>query len=592
MVVTALTTVARLAGQSDGKVMSIITAFLLTSGYGGYDNPLISVNLNAFDETEIIGWPPSGSLPALGFTQTVINNLPVSTTPRLLPAFMPKAYLHDYYFRIHITPASIDLGNISSTQGVNVLVWNAWLTPQTLNSFSGAEEGIEVTPPRPLPLTFGALEENLWGILVSSTGTPQIDINIEFDFAGIDSPVLHITGTRVTMWPFLPDWSESITQRMEWATDILTSNTGTEQRRALRLSPRRFYSGRFLLFKADRPYFDMLMAGNGAGTFAIPIWPEMQELKAAVQAGDTEVLCNTAQREFIPGGMVVLRTPDVNDIFTLETIIIKHVFDDHLVTERPLQQSWPSGTRLYPARSCRLSSQPKVERITDQDVISNINFEINEASDWQAELPATLYRGFPVFEARPDENKNLTTEYLRILQTLDNVAGIPAVYDNSKQPFSAQEHAFFLVGAEEVDAFKRFMYALRGRQVSVWVPTHMSDMQVAAVSSNNRMIIQKMGYAQFGVGRVGRRDIRLERKSGLVTMHRIEAAVDLQDGTEQIQIDPPLLDLVFPDDVGRISFMALCRLDSDSVELEHAHDIETFTRASVVWRSLKDETEG
>lgn len=571
--------------------MSTIEAFILSSGYGGAVNPYLSSDLADFNADEIIGWPPSTSHAELGFTQRMTSNLPVSTAPRVLKSFIAKAFLYDYYYRIHMTPAHIDLGNISSTQGLNIKLWNAYLEPKVVNGVSGEENGIEVKPPRTIPMTFGTLEENQWGVLVSLYGSPSIDVNIHFDFEDIDTPTLRITGMRVTMWPFLPDWSEPVSQRFEWATDILTSNTGAEQRRALRLSPRRFYSSRFVMFEADRPYFDMMMAGNGSGIFAIPIWPEMQKLVAAVYKDETKISCETAYREFVPGGMAVLRTPDVSNIFTLETVIVKHVFDDHIITERPLQQSWPVGSRLYPARSCRLSSQPRIERITDQSIVTNINFEINEASDWQDEVPKFLYRSFPVFDERPNEDRSLTSEYLRILQTLDNVAGIPAVLDESKQGFTAQEHVWFLAGGQELDAFKRLIYGLRGRQVPVWVPTHMDDMKVASASSNSRMVIQKMGYAQFGFNRVGRRDIRVERKSGVVSYHRIVAAMDLQNGTEQLQIDPPLPDSIFPEDLGRISFMALCRLDSDSVELEHVSDINGLTRAKVVWRSLKDETE-
>ena len=162
--------------------------------------------------------------------------------------------------------------------------------------------------------------------------------------------------------------------------------------------------------------------------------------------------------------------------------------------------------------------------------------------------------------------------------------------DSAKTGFTAQAHRWFLVGAQELDAFKRLLYGLRGRQVPVWVPTHADDMQIEVAAANDVLIIQNIGYARFGVNKHARRDIRIERSNGNATYHRIIAATD-QGATERLSIDPPLADVIQPADVGRISFMALCRLDADSVSLEHVGDVSSLTRASVVWRSVRDEVE-
>lgn len=578
--------------------MAALTGYLANSAFGGSVNARLSQSFDRFNADEIIGWPPSASLIDQGFTAPVQSNLPVSVVAKALLGTRLNTYLDDLYYRIHIIPLNIALGNVSSSQGANVVLWNAYLVSQTVVSVTGLEEGITITPPgtppASIPYTLPALSETSWGISVAAEGPPAIDATISWNFDNINAPTVHITGMRVTMWPFVPDWSQALTERLEWATDILTSSTGAEQRRALRISPRRYYEARFITAQTDRSHFDMVLAGNGAGVWALPLWEQMQTLSEDAPAGSQAIACETAHREWRPGTMVVLRGADVGDVFTLETGIVDAVLPTGITLQRPLQQDWPAGARLYPARSARFSQLPTVERVTDQAITTSITFEMAEANDWNAELPATTYRGFAVFDARPDESQNLTNQYLRLLLTLDNTAGLPAVTDTAKTGFTAQAHRWFLVGAQELDEFKRLLYALRGRQVSVWVPTHADDMQITAAAANDVLVIQNIGYARFGVNRHGRRDIRIERVNSLgnevATYHRIIAAVD-QGATERLSIDPPLADVIQPADVSRISFMALCRLDADSVALEHVGDTGSLTRASVVWRSVRDEVE-
>ena len=571
--------------------MTILVGVLGRSGSGGFRSSYVSVGFSEYTGRNCIGWPPGESISAVGYGKYPGKHFPVSGLGKRRSAIFAKAYMHDFYFRVHVIPQKIDLGNISSEQGFDLIVWNAYFEPQKISTVTGVGSGVALTPPRSLPFDLQPLEETLWKGTALADGDPEIDIQVSFNFDDVDSPKAHITGMRVSMWPFLPDWTEPIEERLEWLTDVLTSGTGTEQRRSIRLSPRRYYRAQFLLFKDDRQYFEMSMVHNGAGTWALPLWAEMQETSEALQAGDDAIRCDTVNRELRPESMIVLRAADVNDIFTIETAIIASVFDDHVTLKRPLQKDWPVGTRLYPARSARLHSLPKVEYRSDEVTQTQVHFEVVGGNDWNAQPPAKMYRGFPLFDTRPDESKNLTSEYLRILKTLDNMTGIPAVVDMTGSGFYAQEHAWFLVGTQELSDFKGLLYYLRGRQVPVWVPTHKADLSIARISFGDVLFVKKINYTGFGLNRLGKRDIVIERNDGTSSAHRIVAAMDIGNNIERLSISPELDSELKPEDCARISFMGLCRLNSDSVTLEHVSDITGLTRASVIWRSLKEELE-
>lgn len=67
----------------------------------------------------------------------------------------------------------------------------------------------------------------------------------------------------------------------------------------------------------------------------------------------------------------------------------------------------------------------------------------------------------------------------------------------------------------------------------------------------------------------------------------IESAVD-GSGRETLLLDAPLPAQVGLDDVLRICFMSLMRLDQDSIEIDHMTDIEGVSEVQVMFRSAPD----
>jgi hypothetical protein len=67
----------------------------------------------------------------------------------------------------------------------------------------------------------------------------------------------------------------------------------------------------------------------------------------------------------------------------------------------------------------------------------------------------------------------------------------------------------------------------------------------------------------------------------------IESAVD-SSGRETLLLDAPLPVQVGLDDVLRICFMSLMRLDQDSIEIDHLTDTEGVSEVQVVFRAAPD----
>ncbi|MBI1627094.1 hypothetical protein, partial [Comamonas suwonensis] len=326
------------------------------------------------------------------------------------------------------------------------------------------------------------------------------------------------------LWTFPPNWSNSFKETLEWLTDVLQSPSGAEQRRALRLAPRRSFSFEVLVHQADRTRFDLWAHVLGAQPLALPIWTDAQYLGTPVAAGSSSIVASTAGYDFGAGGLAALASDELD---SWELVDVDQVTAGGLALATPTSHSWPKGSRLLPVRKALLQSLPEPVRLTDELARASVSFELIEPSSWPVQLPATLYRGKPVLESRPDESNDLTLGYERLTQRLDNQVGIPRITDTSGYGFVLQQHAWAIWGREEHTAFRSLLYGLRGRQASIWVPTHAADLVAAGQVQGQTLQVQPCGYADLittGKARMGRQDLRIELVTGEALHRRITAA--------------------------------------------------------------------
>jgi hypothetical protein len=290
--------------------MPAITAFPTTPALIPDHCPQVSADFDTFDPQEIVGCPWYVSLsPAYSpATAPAETHYPVEANGRTQDGYLSTCYFDDYYYRIHIAPPRLDLGNIVSTLTERIHVWNAWLTPQTLESIEGEEEGLSIVPVdgQAPPTTYSATEERAFDVTVTPQGVSRIDAALTFIWDNLPDAILIIVGDRAIIWAFPPDWTEPIEERLSFLTDILTSRSGLEQRRALRISPRRSFNARFIVEGDNRSALDFMLASGSANAWSLPIWPDVQFLAHDLASGSDFIACATANKDFVAGGMALL----------------------------------------------------------------------------------------------------------------------------------------------------------------------------------------------------------------------------------------------------------------------------------------------
>ena len=88
------------------------------------------------------------------------------------------------------------------------------------------------------------------------------------------------------LWTFPPNWNSPIKETLEWLTDVLQSPSGAEQRRALRLAPRRSFTFEVLVHQAQRTRADLWAHVLGAQVPRNPVpeigWYPLQKTAAGL----------------------------------------------------------------------------------------------------------------------------------------------------------------------------------------------------------------------------------------------------------------------------------------------------------------------
>jgi hypothetical protein len=435
----------------------------------------------------------------------------------------------------------------------------------------------------------------------------------------------------IKLWPFRPDWEGGILEKLEWLTDVMASTKGAEQRRPQRLTPRKVLEATFLPHGRGRQVFDLYVSDLGNEEWYIPLWYDVDTLTATLAIDGTELETEVGFREFTLNGFAVVRVPTSQDhdatTFTFEIVKVVGRTTHSLLIERAQEETearaWPVGSEIYPLRKARFTDQPVAEIVTAGIHSSNMSFTITEPNEWSGEVRTTgygaaygvsysstsdisplvpkanlgrvmdpahlpLFEGLRVLNVVPDYNQNMTYAYDRVLSLLDNSNGIPTSFDQLGYGVPTQKHTWFIHGREELARLRTLLYWLRGKVRPLWVPTFNDDLQLIAPADSGAVYIDvaDIGYVEHGSG-INRQVVAINLNNGAWIFRRVVAAVQ-GDGFERLELSAGLPQSIAPSDVYKISFMSVCRMAQDSVELSHETDSVGLTKAVTTFRATPD----
>jgi hypothetical protein len=548
------------------------------------------LNTGALDSRIVMAQPfaylVEGSTPGGGtFSITHLATLAKSLTgSRPATSFE----ITDWFFRIHILPNNLQLGNVVSNEVFTIGVWNAWLaTAQTLDTIVAFDaSGTTLTGQPPPPLVFEPNQQLDYTLSIDPLGPPTIDATYTFTFADAEVVVLSMFGQRITAWALTPDWATPVEERLGWKTDKLRAWDATEQRRALRIAPRRNVKFATWMSATDKQFIENQFFAWGALIWALPIWWDGQHLSAQSNPGDMLVLADTVGRDFVANGLAIILT----DARTYEVIQLGTITTTQLNLVRSIVGTWKRGSKLYPIRSARLMNTQRITRNNGSNADVEPEFQIIEACDWPAATGLPAYRGAPVLEDSPSVTDTAEGAYDRQTFTIDNQTGAIDVFDSAEIGFPNNSHNWFLKGKTAHTNFRSLLYLLKGAQGEIWVPSYESDLTLVAdiAPSDVSLQCQNSGLALYAA-KLNRQDIRVELYSGTIYYRRIIGASLIAPTTELVNLNTGFGVTIARTAVRRISFMALSVLASDEITINHDTMIGGISESSTPFRAVNHD---
>lgn len=394
--------------------------------------------------------------------------------------------------------------------------------------------------------------------------------------ADIDLPV----------WSVPPNWSTPVTERLEWLSNVHTSKSGAEQRTGVRETPRRFFEFRINPIGNVRSYVDLWLHNLGDGECLLPIWHDKAKLAADADDATTRLEFDTTFREYAAGDLAVI----YKNAFTFEVVEIDAVDDDGLDLATALADPWPRGAAVYPLRKSYLDPEVSSDALTSRVGETQMLFQVNQDNDYDpGDELLTTYAGYPLIQLEPNRMDALTTQYARIMETLDERIGLIARYDSTGRAFPTQFYNWKAKGRQQHHELRQLLYRLRGRQKAVWLPSFNEDVTLARplAALNNAINIQQIGYGLTGGVQPGRNRLLIRDTSGVNHVVQIAAtALPLGPGEERLTLTAPAGFQALTGFSG--SFLDTVRLDQDTVEITHHTDSDGVCEVSAAFKAFSD----
>jgi hypothetical protein len=491
-------------------------------------------------------------------------------------------FADDWYDRVHVLPGTLSLGNVLSPLTRRIELWNATRQRITLSSLtaSGATGGLSLSGQAAPPLNVEPLQSRLYTLAIDTLGDPVIEARYTFEVGGA-APSVVVTGARIAVWGFRPNWITGVTERLRWLTDVLTAYDGSEQRVRLRDQARRDLDYTALVGAQDARRLAAITLGWGARLYCLPLWCEADTLSLAVGVGDTRLpVTQAALKEYRIDGLVVVW----RDAGHSEAGVIKDIVDNTLWLQQPLARSYPASARVMPGVLARLRGETPTTYLTDAVISAPVRFEVEGHVDRAPAEIGPLWQGYAVLDVRPDRTTEVTETASRLLSILDTHTGPLSVDDTRLLPVIRRTLSWWLVGRTELARWKQWAAARAGRYQGLWLPSFADDVKVVlSVSPGDTALrIDHTGSGRYVGTHPLRAALRIELNKGQVFHRRVTGVTELDETTEAVGLDSALGLSAPPTDFRRVMWMSLARLDADTLEFHYETDAVARLAATFV----------
>lgn len=478
----------------------------------------------------------------------------------------------DWFESFHVIPRRFDFGNLLTTQQEPIEVYSAFRDDDHtwLSFVNNAGDGITLLGQPSLPVVIGPQTGIQMTLEVDTSGEPNVDSTLDFVF-DVGTTEVPITLQRVVLFALQPE--SGYDEFLEFLTEVINHDDGSEQRIAWRKNPRQLFDWRVIVEDgASRSRLENIIYEWQRRVFGIPVWHEQTTLTSAATAGDTTInVGETDFRDFREGGLVLIYQDDiVNDV---GTIAAGGIAASSITVESGLLSSYSEGALVVPLRTGVIRGTVQGKRYPSGAQELTIKFRVDDNDANLADTTAwTMLNSKVLLDDNNAISGTLSETFDQQVTIIDNDTG--KVYQTSAWGFNKRVSAktFWTNSLEGLWQVRQLLHALRGRQISFYLPTFADDLQPVTelTSGSSTMTITNVGYDQFVKERQNRNIIRITFVDGSTPLIRtITASTPIDASTEGITVDSPWPATYQPEDIDKVMFVEEVRFNSDTIRIQH-----------------------
>lgn len=362
--------------------------------------------------------------------------------------------------------------------------------------------------------------------------------------------------TRI--WPFKQ--RGAFIDSLQWQTDVIKAKAA-EQRIALRARPRRVLNYDFLMTDYQVASADSLI--NAADIFEVPDWGQSAPVTSA---SGTTVIADVSNLNIAIGDKVILWESDV----VYESLTVSNIVGSTITVDSTIILSYTDAI-IMPLLDSKMPDGFSVSRIGSD--LSNVsaNFVVFSGTD----IGATTYSTYQGHDLMDDDrvlgggSLEETTGWE--LNSFDNGIGTPKhirTRDYVQRRFTMR---WMLFTKAEMLTLRKWLHSRRGKQKVFWASTKAKDLEPASAASGTGLTVFDHTGANT-LDRVGEFDIQIEDVNGTLYNRRVTAYTTgiAVDGRYTVDMTLDAVTTIAQADIVRISYLRLCRLDTDRIEFSYA----------------------
>lgn len=492
-----------------------------------------------------------------------------------------------WFDRVHALPRSVlNFGNLITTAELEFELFNAFGTETTLTTFlNNAGAGVSIPELPSLPSVLGPfaslldpndssrLNPDRMEVRADPDGPATFANTLDFTFAPGGTVSIAVAGERIAFIPV--EYEDAFVETLEFRTDVLRRQDGTEQRIAARAHPRQRFNLTFRADELDRRLLDLLLFEWQSRVFALPLFHEFMELAVAVTGGASATITvdTTDFRDLRVGGLAAVFL----DNRTFDILTVQSFTPTSITFTSAVQNSYAVGDLVMPVRTATVAATVRSPRFQSQLRDYTFDFTVTDNSTGALTGDVTPFSSYAGRVLLDDCNLldqgggQLNDSYVQRLVVIDNEVGVVTqvgAWDTNRH---VSMKGFLMKTFEQIHQVRRLLIALRGQQVSFWLPTFDDDIVItqAITSGTDQMVIENIDYTRFAQNREPRRTVRLTFTDGTTEINEIQSSVETSDTEETLTMVSNWTQTRTPAEIVRTEFVEGTRFATDEFRFQH-----------------------